>query len=133
MGGAQHCSKVFREGFHDAGPIYNFFIDLYPIGGVEGWVHEGSSDDVAALLADEEQQRGARGAVAIPFTVMLQHEMGEGLAVARVLAEYLQARHLGDGFQGAGRGGADAIYGNVLQMRPARISICASWRHVVSM
>lgn len=54
----------------------------------------------------------------MPLGVVVEDEVREGVAVARVAAEDLEGGLLGDGGEGAGGGGADAVDGDVLQVRP---------------
>lgn len=54
----------------------------------------------------------------MPLGVVVEDEVREGIAVARVAAEDLERGLLGDGCEGAGGGGADAVDGDVLQVRP---------------
>lgn len=49
---------------------------------------------------------------------MVEDELREGVAVAGVAAEDLEGRILPDGGQGAGRGWADAVDWDVLEVRP---------------
>lgn len=51
---------------------------------------------------------------------MRENIRGEGRAVARVATEDAQGRILRDGGESAGRRGADAIDGDVLEVRPRR-------------
>lgn len=83
-------------------------------------VHQGARDDVSALLADEEEQRGQAGTAVfgVPLGVVIEDEVREGVAVARVAAEDLEGGLLGDGCEGAGGGRAYAVDGDVLQVRP---------------
>lgn len=54
----------------------------------------------------------------MPFAVVREDIRGEGRSVARVATEDAQGRILRDGGEGAGRRGADAVDGDVLEVRP---------------
>lgn len=54
----------------------------------------------------------------MPLGVVVEDEVREDVAVARVAAEDLERGVLRDGGEGAGGGGADAVDGDVLQVRP---------------
>lgn len=56
----------------------------------------------------------------MPFAVVREDIRGEGRAVARVATEDAQGGILRDGGEGAGRRGADAVDGDVLEVRPRR-------------
>lgn len=120
-GAAQDVGEVVGERVHDAGAIDDFLVDADPLIGGQGGVHESAGDDVATLLADEEEQGRAVATAAGP-AVVLEDEAGEGVAVAAVLAEDLQGRLLRDGLEGARGGGADAVDGHVLEVRPTGLA-----------
>lgn len=116
----QDGREVLRERFHLSGAVDDLLDDGDPFVGGEGRVHQGAWDDVSALLADEEEQRGQAGTAVfgVPLGVVVEDEMREGVAVARVAAEDLEGGLLGDGGEGAGGGWAYAVDGDVLQVRP---------------
>jgi hypothetical protein len=82
----------------------------------EEGVHQRLGDDVAAVVADEEEQRGTglrrRG------VVVREDVVGEGFAVAGFGAVDLEGRGGRDGAQGAGGGGADGVDGGWGEVGP---------------
>lgn len=72
----QDGGEVGQEALHDARAVDDLLDDLYPAVGGEAWVHEGLWDDVAALLADWEEEGGFGGSAGVPFAVVVEDEAG---------------------------------------------------------
>lgn len=82
-------------------------VDNDALVGREGGVHECFGDDVAAVVADEEEE--ARARLLGRRVVVREDVAGEGFAVAGFGAVDLEGGGGGDGAQGAGCGGADGV------------------------
>lgn len=117
----QDLGKVVRERLHDTGAVDDGLgqRDANIVG--QARIGKRLGDNVAAHLADEEEQRWLHGPVAIPVAVVVENVRPERSAVARVRAEYLQRRRLRNGLQGSRGGWTDRVDGYGLKMRPCGI------------